>query len=103
MDTDERIEEEVLNAAVDHPLVTAIRANTLNGLPGWATELAVQYPGYRFAPCDVFRGRSVAAVRMTPGTGVHVVITDKEGEMRQALGVPDVPPNDAASDPDTRR
>lgn len=75
-----------MNAAADHPLVTAIRANTLNGLPGWATELAAQCPGYRFAPCDVFRGRSVAAVRMTPGTGVHVVITTRKQRCARLSG-----------------
>jgi hypothetical protein len=55
-------------------------------LPGWARDMAGQYPAYRFATCDVFRGRAVAAVRMQPGTGPHVVITSHESEMRAALG-----------------
>lgn len=94
-DTSGHIEEEVLNAAADHSEVTVIHAQTPNGLPDWAAELARQCPGYRFAQCDVFRGRSVAAVRITPGTGVHVVISSDEAEMRQALGMPDTPPSDA--------
>lgn len=77
-----------MNAVADHPLATVMRAETLNGLPDWVTDLAQQCPDYRFAPCDVFRGRSVAAMRMTPGSGVYVVVTANEVEMRQALGLP---------------
>jgi hypothetical protein len=62
-------------------------ADLMRGLPGWASELAEQCPGYRFAPCTVFSGRAVAAVRVTPGPGPHVVITSEECEMRQALGL----------------
>ena len=93
-DTAGHIEEEFLNAAADHPLVTVMHTKPPNGLPDWATELAERCPDYRFAPCDVFWGRSVAAIRTTPGTGVHVVITSHETEMRQALGIPNTPPSD---------
>jgi hypothetical protein len=55
-------------------------------LPGWAQVMAGQFPAYTFATCDVFRGRAVAAVRMRPGSGPHVVITSRETEMRAALG-----------------
>jgi hypothetical protein len=57
-------------------------------LPGWARDMAGQYPAYEFAPCVVSRGRSVAAVRMRPGDGPRVVITSSsEDEMREALGL----------------
>jgi hypothetical protein len=65
-----------------------ITRSRLGALPDWVLPLAELRPSYAFAPCDVFRGRAVAAVRMTPGTGAHVVITDNEDEMRAALGVP---------------
>lgn len=73
--------------AADHPVVAVMSTQTVNGLPGWAQALAQECPGYQFVPCTVFRGRSVAAVRMTPGSGAHVVITNEETEMRQALGL----------------
>jgi len=68
------------------------QAITISGatgrLPGWARALAEQVPAYTFVSCDVFRGKAVAAVRMTPGTGPFVVICSDETGMRQALGVP---------------
>ncbi|MGD0559278.1 MAG: hypothetical protein ABSA93_30425 [Streptosporangiaceae bacterium] len=62
--------------------------NIAGALPDWVKPLAGLRPWYQFAPCDVFRGRAVAAVRMAPGAGPHVVITADEGEMRAALGIP---------------
>lgn len=62
--------------------------NLAGALPDWVKPLAKLRPSYAFASCDVFRGRAVAAVRMAPGTGPHVVITGNECEMRAALGVP---------------
>ncbi len=61
-------------------------------LPGWARDMAGQYPAYEFAPCKVSRGRAVAAVRMRPGAGPAVVITSREEEMRAALGGTAQPP-----------
>ena len=73
---------------------------TGRGLPGWARDMAGQYPAYAFAPCKVSRGRAVAAVRTGPGTGPNVVITSLENvvitsleeEMRDALGGTSQPP-----------
>lgn len=62
--------------------------NVAGALPDWVQPLAGLRPWYQFAPCDVFRGRAVAAVRMAPGAGPHVIITGDEGEMRAALGIP---------------
>lgn len=59
----------------------------MTALPDWARELAGECPVYAFAPCDVFRCRAVAAVRMSPGTGPYVVISSDEREMRTALGL----------------
>ena len=41
--------------------------NVAGALPDWVQPLAGLRPWYQFAPCDVFRGRAVAAVRMAPG------------------------------------
>jgi hypothetical protein len=91
-----------LDVAADHPVVAVMSTQTVNGLPDWAQVLAQECPGYQFAPCAVFRGRSVAAVRMTPGSGVDVVITSEEAEMRQALGLVEsrrnAHPGDTAAD-----
>ena len=65
---------------------------TGRGLPGWARDMAGQYPAYTFAPCKVSRGRAVAAVRTGPGAGPDVVITSWEEEMRAALGGTSQPP-----------
>lgn len=62
--------------------------NVAGTLPDWVQPLAGLRPWYQFALCDVFRGRAVAAVRMAPGAGPHVIITGDEGEMRAALGIP---------------
>lgn len=61
-------------------------------LPGWARDMAGQYPAYEFAPCKVSRGRAVAAARIRPGAGPAVVITSREEEMRAALGGTAQPP-----------
>jgi hypothetical protein len=79
------LEEELTNAAVGSGL--AITMGTVGRLPDWALALAGQVPGYTFAACDVFHGRAVAAVRMTPGSGPRV-ITSAEPEVRAALGLP---------------
>jgi hypothetical protein len=83
----------LVNAPGDVRTVDSMDAVAKNGyangyvkLPKWAQRLVGEYPRYSFSPCDVFRGKAVAAVRSAPGSGPYVVITDDESDMRAALG-----------------